>query len=324
MLGFLTRLFRGVTESDRAAVALRRGDTHHAAQHLGQALLSDPDDRKAHELVEALASSAPGYAPDQYASLSTVDGGPLHAGRIALRLALLARNGEYAEAFWLLVQLVVASPQSGREEWISRWSKDPRFAKVDALALLATLKAESEKHRPGGEVFPRLMKLGQATARAHPNCEALSFFLVVELRRMDACASANLAESNHRARPSYETAVPLYGSLLSAGDSEGALRVMREALAFAPHQLGPRLDMADLFLSTARLEEALTEYQHVLRAKPGHPWALPSSCYVRLRLGAQEALAELQHLASSGNERARWLLANGMSQPGGSTQATGH
>lgn len=305
------------TELAHAAAELEAGDVDDALRHLAMALSLDPTHPDARRLLDRALDEAGERALD----LLRIEEGTFF-GVAALRAYVLARRGYPEEALALLFGVVRFRPEVPYLLWAPEWlagdaarsrlrGVTPDEIAGSAVAFLETVSRKDADH-PGirRNLEGTLAAVRRLRAR-HPENERLTFVELLTLRRLGRDREAlDLARRWFATKPSWISAVELANTHREQGNADEAVAYYRRALAFAPGDTSPLLDMGDVLLENRRFDEAGRAYAEVLARQPHDRWAEPSHAFAQYRATGQERWRrELEELAarSADGSRAREL-----------------
>jgi tetratricopeptide (TPR) repeat protein len=316
---------RGVTEHERspdeevevARAAIAARDFEHAVSHLAAAVVSDPTRTEWLALLDVVAESA----PDPLSLLPPSGAEPMYVGHACVRAFLLARQGHYADALTLLVQVAEACPDRPFLDWGVTWLTEPGVVEtVRVPAAVAFLKVCYERHVNADRAVPSLdgvLPIAERLRAAHQDEPDVLLLAASLLRRADRLEEGlAVAREAFDAQPSWATATAVALVHRAQGQVDEALEWYARGLEHDPEDLTARLDMADMLLDRWDLGRAIRLYEEVLRRQPAHPWAAPSAAAARVLLtGREKWKTHLQALCSGdpANERAR-QMAEGLAR----------
>ncbi|MEV7775370.1 hypothetical protein [Kitasatospora sp. NPDC086791] len=274
-----------------ARLAIDSGELGHAAGHLSDAILADPQLPELHEALAELCAAAGGPAAAR--ALFPVDG-EVYLGTVVCRAHVEAAAGDWDAAVGLLASAIQHEPARpwAHAAWLAREDLpglvDPdvvaRAAARAAGALPDPLPAElAEAVRPF-DVFVLAV-----LARHGDHVLLLAMASGLTRRLGDTTRAVELAERAHRAAPGYLPAVMLGNALRADGHPERALAVWEAELArVAPDgddsSSHLAVDVAELYATLGRPTEGLSWLDRVLATEPDHPKAAPA------RYGLRHAL----------------------------------
>ncbi|MER7581683.1 hypothetical protein [Kitasatospora sp. NPDC097691] len=302
-----------------ARLAIDSGELDHAADHLSDAILADPQLPELHEALAELSAAAGGPAAAR--ELFPLDG-EVYLGTVVCRAHVEAAAGDWDAAVGLLASAIQYEPARpwAHTAWLAREDL-PGLVDPDAVAqavaraagaLPDPLPAElAEAVRP----FEAFVQSVLARHGDHALLLAMASGLT---RRLGATAHAvELAERAHRAAPGYLPAVMLGNALRADGHPERALAVWEAELErAAPDRDNSSsylaVDVAELYGALDRPAEGLTWLDRVLATEPDHPKAAPARYGLRHALDGDPAhllgLAD-HHRAHPDHEYAQDVLA---------------
>jgi tetratricopeptide (TPR) repeat protein len=291
------------------------GHLEHAAFHIANALGADPNRPNWLETFDAIiaASSNPRTLFPFDPAGSSYCIGAAHA-------YILAKAGQYADAFDLLLQVIAARPDVAYMEWVIQWLRQPEARQA--------LKTERTSHFLGwlNNKLPELLETNDkeqpTLARLFPFAQALMAVQPPNAMLLSMCASLlrrsgqidealTVAQELCRIAPGSTPYIVLAGVHREKGDFTQALRCFGQALQYDPNNVQIRLDIGDIHLQDLRdLEGAERAYAEAVTRAPQQPWAFPSLLYVRyLRTGQIQWQQQLDGYAAThaDNKRAQML-----------------
>ncbi|WP_331771970.1 hypothetical protein OG948_51320 (plasmid) [Embleya sp. NBC_00888] len=267
-----------------ARLALHDDDLPHAARHLADAMLGNPQLPELHEALAELCAKAGGPAAAR--ELFPLDG-EIYLGTLVCRAYVEAAIGDWDAAVGLIASAIGFDPTT---PWTpAAWPAATEPAQLldpDALAeavsrAIASLPDPmSEEQRSVLRPFEQLVR---SVAARHPDHVLLSVMTSALVRRMgDAVEAVRIAEHAHRIAPGYMPAVMLGNALRADGRPDRALAVWEAQLAreFDTHLA---VDVAELYGATDRPAEGLNRLERVLATEPDHPTAAPARYGLRHR-----------------------------------------
>ena len=172
---------------------------------------------------------------------------------------------------------------------------------------------------------PALKELGRTQAKAHENADALAtlkkalavsapetalrseiYDIITEIYRADQRLPVLVKELEDQ-HPTDFARLALLGALYEeTGDSAKAIETFKRALAINPRQIDLRLRMVRLLQANGDLDEAITEYEGLIRAAPNNPQFVFEECAALLERGdharALRLVAALEARASGDEE----------------------
>ncbi|MGW3041636.1 tetratricopeptide repeat protein [Kitasatospora sp. NPDC001159] len=274
-----------------ARLAIDSGDLAHAADHLSDAILSDPQLPELHEALAELCAAAGGPAAAR--ELFPLDG-EVYLGTVVCRAHVEAAAGDWDNAVGLLASAIQHEPARpwAHAAWLAREDL-PALVDPDAVAQAVARAAGALPDRLPAELadavrpFDRFVQAVLARNGEHALLLAMASGLT---RRLGATARAvELAQRAHRSAPGYLPAVMLGNALRSDGRPEAALAVWEDELAReAPEKDNSSsylaVDVAELYGTLGRPADGLPWLDRVLATAPDHPKAAPA------RFGLRHAL----------------------------------
>ncbi|MFD0408872.1 tetratricopeptide repeat protein [Kitasatospora sp. NPDC127116] len=279
-----------------ARLAIDSGDLAHAADHLGDAILADPQLPELHEALAELCAAAGGPAAAR--ELFPLDG-QVYLGTVACRAHVEAAAGDWDTAVGLLASAVQHEPARpwAHAAWLAREDLpglvDPD-AVAQAVARATGALPDPLPAEPAGAVRPFHDFVQAVLARHEDHVSLLAMASGLTRRLGDTDRAVELADRAHRLAPGYLTAVMLGNALRSAGRPERALAVWEAELArVAPDRDDSSsylaVDVAELYGALGRPAEGLPWLDRVLAAEPDHPKAGPARYGLRHALDGDPA-----------------------------------
>lgn len=301
----------------QAREALAEGDLQQAAHHVAAALGVDPNRREWLQLLDQVIETA--VVPLE---LFPIDETPVYC-TVAAHAYVLARQGSYREAIDLLLQTIHVRPDVAYVNWAIRWLQQAPAGSVDmerlgwfVSSLAQNVPALMSRDEGGKATLDRMAKFIQVVRQSHRPDGRFLAVSVSLLRRLGYRDEAlELAKEAYAGEPGFHTAIAVAVAHETRKELEPALAAYRDALRFQPDDLSVRLSMADLLWAHDKFDEAQKLYDEVLEREPEHPWALPSSHFLRFqRQGAEKHRDQLLTLAEEqpDNDRTQWLARQAM------------
>jgi tetratricopeptide (TPR) repeat protein len=273
-------------------------------------------------LHEERGEQAPARAGYERAlSLQTVQADREQTLRTLMSLALDQKDWDGAKKFHL--DLLKLEPTSlfvrgelGREIF-SRG--EYTRAEVEMKDVVAAAAGDNRA------LAPALKELGRTQAKAHENADALAtlkkalavsapetalrseiYDIITEIYRADQRLPVLVKEIEDQ-HPTDFARLALLGALYEeTGDSGKAIETFKRALAINPRQIDLRLRMVRLLQANGDLDEAIAEYEGLIRAAPNNPQFVFEECAALLERGdharALRLVAELEARASGDEE----------------------
>ncbi|PBC66157.1 hypothetical protein BX265_8482 [Streptomyces sp. TLI_235] len=261
-----------------ARLALDAGDLAHAADHLAEAMVHDPQQPDLHEALAELCAQAGGAAAARaYFPLE----GQVFLGTLVCRAHVEAAAGDWDNAVGLLASAIGFEPSRpwAHTAWLAREDLpdlvDPQAAAQAVPRALGGLPDPlPEEMREAVRPFDTFVR---AAVRRHPHHVMLLALASGLVRRFgDTAEAVRLAERAHELEPGHVAAVMLGNALRAHGDPDRALAVWEAELARDPSDSHLAVDVAELYGATGRPAEGLRWLDRVLAAEPDHPKAGPA------------------------------------------------
>jgi tetratricopeptide (TPR) repeat protein len=297
----------------QARQALAKNDLPRAVFHTARALADEPTDRARLQLLDDILDSA----EDPLSVVPLTDETPFFVA--GARAHAHARQGHYAEAIDLLLQVVQSRPNLEYLEWAVEWLQRPEaLGQADIIRprlflknLIDNLPRLTAKDF-GRATLERIPAFVDTVRVTQPQDTMFLFFSASLLRRTNHREQAlSAAREAFDLDPCYLSAISVAMVHNQRSEPDKALEMYRAALSFQPNDVAVRLDIGDILYDNNRLEEAEAAYAEALRLDPKNSWGLPSYHAVRYqRSGADADLEALKKLAEETpeNQRARELL----------------
>ncbi|MFD8784665.1 hypothetical protein [Kitasatospora sp. NPDC059599] len=274
-----------------ARLAIDSGELDHAADHLSDAILADPQLPELHEALAELCAAAGGPAAAR--ELFPLDG-EVYLGTVVCRAHVEAAAGDWDTAVGLLASAIQHEPARpwAHTAWLAREDL-PGLVDPDAVAQAAARAAAALPDPLPAELAEAVRPFDafvMAVLDRHDEHTLLLAMASGLTRRLGATAHAvELAERAHRAAPGYLPAVMLGNALRADGHPERALAVWEAELArVTPDRDNSSsylaVDVAELYGVLGRPAEGLPWLDRVLATEPDHPKAAPA------RYGLRHAL----------------------------------
>ncbi|SOB82453.1 hypothetical protein [Streptomyces sp. 1331.2] len=302
-----------------ARLAIDSGDLAHAADHLADAILNDPQLPELHEALAELCAAAGGPAAAR--DLFPLDG-EVYLGTVACRAHVEAAAGDWDAAVGLLASAIQYEPARpwAHTVWLAREDL-PGLVDPDAIAQAVARAAGALPDPLPDELADAVRPFDtfvQAVLARHGDHAMLPAMASGLTRRLGATARAvELAERSHRLAPGYLPAVMLGNALRADGRPERALAVWEAELARSGREMDDSgsylaVDVAELYGALGRAAEGLPWLDRVLATEPDHPKAAPARYGLRHALDGDPAhllgLAD-HHRAHPDHQYAQDLLA---------------
>ncbi|MFE9424870.1 tetratricopeptide repeat protein [Kitasatospora sp. NPDC006697] len=260
-----------------ARLALHSDNLSHAAAHLADALLADPQLPAAHEALAQLCARAGG--PAEARALFPLDG-EVYLGTLVCRAHVEAAAGDLENAVGMLASAIRfdhSRPWAG-----AAWLTAPET--VDRLEPDSFAQAVSRVNSGLPDQLPEerrtvlrpFEELTRALAARHPEHVLLLAMASGLVRRLgDTAEAVRLAEQAQRIDAGHLAAVMLGNALRADGRPAQALQVWETELAreFDGYLA---VDVAELYGATGRPAEGLPWLERALATDPAHPKAAPA------------------------------------------------
>ncbi|MFI5644362.1 hypothetical protein [Kitasatospora sp. NPDC051705] len=266
-----------------ARLAIDSGDLAHAADHLADAILSDPQLPELHEALAELCAAAGGPAAAR--ELFPLDG-QVFLGTVVCRAHVEAAAGDWDTAVGLLASAIQYEPARpwAHTAWLAREDL-PSLVDPDAVAQAVARASGGLPDPLPAELVDAVGPFEdfvQAVVDLHGDHALLLAMASGLTRRVGATARAvELAELAHRLAPGYMPSVMLGNALRAHGRPERALAVWEAELArVAPDRDNSSsylaVDVAELYGDLGRPADGLPWLDRVLATEPDHPKAAPA------------------------------------------------
>jgi hypothetical protein len=306
-------------EQDAASArdALAQGDLPHAIHHIGCALAGNPTN---YDWLGVLAQIVQ-RSPDPLGLVPV--GEDTNFVTAATRAYILAMQGKWEEAMELIGQVVVVRPDIPYLNWVEWWVAQPGVLQgfgFDQLAPMivvpaAKLAGNCPPATPQDDPrFANLMaaaRLVHAVRSLHPG-ESFGYFTGSMLsRRLGMFEDGlQLAQRAYELEPSWRSAIGVANTFKDMKRIDDCIAWFRKALSHDPSDVSAHLDIGDTLIKANRMQEAISEYEKVLKKEADHPWATASIHYCKYKLtnDPNERLYLLR-LTEKDNDRAVDLMA---------------
>ncbi|MER7754779.1 hypothetical protein [Kitasatospora sp. NPDC097643] len=266
-----------------ARLAIDSGDLPHAADHLADAILVDPQLPELHEALAELCAAAGG--PVAARELFPLEG-QVYLGTVVCRAHVEAAAGDWDAAVGMLASAIQHEPGKpwAHAAWLAREDL-PALVDPDAVAQAVARAAgalpDPLPAEPAAAVRP-FDAFVQAVVAHHPDHPLLLAMASGLTRRLGTTARAvELAERAQGLAPGYMPSVMLGNALRAHGQPERALAVWEAELARVEpaHDNSSSylaVDVAELYGALGRPADGLPWLDRVLATEPDHPKAAPA------------------------------------------------
>jgi tetratricopeptide (TPR) repeat protein len=280
-----------------ARAALERGDIHHAAGHLAEAIAAAPTRPETHELLSHLAARSGGGL-----ELFPLDA-HTYVGAVVARAHLLAAAGRPEDALPLLA---AATQHTPGVDWADvPWVKDPDLAVrlepgLLARTLMQLCTSVGDPAAPADQAtLAPFLTLTRHAVAAHPGHGLLLGAGSALARRIGEIELAvDWAAEGARVRPSKLAEIWLGYAYRRAGKLGQALAALRRAVTHDPDDLTVYADIAAILAEDGRMDDALRWIDRALERDPEFDCAVHTAHRLRYRndgdLGHLVRLADFQ------------------------------
>ncbi|WP_153462072.1 tetratricopeptide repeat protein [Streptomyces kaniharaensis] len=266
-----------------ARLAIDSGELPHAADHLADAIVGDPQLPELHEALAELCAAVGGPAAAR--ELFPLDG-EVYLGTVVCRAHVEAAAGDWDTAIGLLASAIQYEPVRpwAHAAWLAREDL-PGLVDPDAVAQAVARAAGVLPDPLPAELASAVQPFEdfvQAVVARHPDHPLLLVMASGLTRRLGATARAvELAEHAQRLAPGYMPSVMLGNALRADGRPEQALAVWEAELRrVAPANDNDSsylaVDVAELYGFLGRPADGLPWLERVLATEPDHPKAAPA------------------------------------------------
>ncbi|HTJ46034.1 MAG TPA: tetratricopeptide repeat protein [Kofleriaceae bacterium] len=302
-----------------ARQAFAEGDLAHALLHIGCALAGNP----MHPERMALMNQIVGAITQRPDAMKLIELDDPSVVEIANRSYVLAWMGQWVEALDLVTDAAEMAPHVPYLLWAEWWMQQRGALQamtwdqfkdgilVDLMKISVNCPPNMDKDDP------RLANV-QASARiiglirdVHGNQPFVWIVASGIARRLGQAGEAlAMAEHAYKMAPGWNTATTIARALMDQGKLDDARKWFHKAMDHDKEGIAAYLDCGDMMLDAGRLDDAIAEYERVLKAEPDHEWAVPSLKFAEYKKynDPNRKLALLRMTeAGDGNERAREL-----------------
>jgi len=175
--------------------------------------------------------------------------------------------------------------------------------------------AADDKRRPNVECAARIINL---IRDVHGN-QSFVWFTASMIGRRLGSTEDTLAMAQHafKIEADWRSCIAVANVLRDLKRTDEAAKWFHKAIDYDKEDVSAYLDCGDMFLDAERWDDAIREYERVLKKQPDHEWAVPSIHFANFKkLGdPNRKLAMLRMTeGGDGNERAQ-MLANKLDPP---------
>jgi tetratricopeptide (TPR) repeat protein len=305
-----------------ARQALAQNDLGHALHHIGCALASNPMQQDwmgvLNQVVGAIAQR-----PDPL-SFVQLEGDTSFVDA-ANRSYVLAWMRKWEEALDLITDVAEIRPDIPYLLWAEWWLQQPgaiqamtweQFAGgilVDLAKISSKCPVPMEKDDPRLPNVQCAARIIQLIQNVHGNQSFVWFTASMIGRRLGATEDT-LAMAQHafKLEADWKSCIAVANVLRDLKRTDEAAKWFHKAIDYDKEDVSAHLDCGDMYLDAGRLDDAIKEYERVLKKEPDHEWAVPSSMYAHYlqNRDPNRKLALLRMTeAGDGNDRARALAA---------------
>src|SRR6185437_13510116 len=300
--------------------ALAKGDLGHALHHIGCALASNPMQQEWMGVLNQVVGQI-AQQPDPL-SLVTIEGDTSFIDG-ANRAFVLAWLRKWEEALDLITDVAEVRPDVPYLLWAEWWLTQPgaiesmtwdQFAGgilVDLMKIAASCPPKMDKDDPRYVNVQAAARIIGLIRNVHGNRSFVWIVASVIGRRLGANDDVlAMAQHAYKLEAAWNSATTVANVLRDLGRLDEARQWFHRAMDHDQDAVGAWLDCGDMMLDADRLDDAIAEYQRVLKKEPDHPWAVPSLRYAEYKkLGDPNRKLALLRMTEQGdgNERAQEL-----------------
>ncbi len=305
---------------EQARAALAQNDLGHALHHIGCALASNPMQQEWMGLLNQIVGAI-AQRPDPL-SFVNLDGDTsfIDAANRSYVLAWLRR---WEEALDLITDVAEVRPNIPYLLWAEWWMQQPgaiqamTWEQFSSGVLVDLMKIASRCPTPMEKDDPRLPNI-QAAVRlinlirdVHGQQPFVWIVASILGRRLGSTEDTlAMAQYAYKLEAAWNSATSVANVLRDLGRLDEAAQWFHKAMDHDKEAVGAYMDCGDMYLDAGRLDEAIKEYERVLKVEPDHDYVKPSLLYANYKKfnDPNRKLALLRMTeAGDGNDRAREL-----------------
>src|SRR5262245_18127082 len=265
-----------------ARQALAQNDLGHALHHIGCALASNPMQQEwmgvLNQVVGAVAARADPLALVQLqGDTSFVDA--------ANRSYVLAWLRRWEEALDLITDVAEVRPDIPYLLWAEWWLGQPgaiqamtweQFAGgilVDLAKIAAKCPVPMEKDDPRLANVQAGARIINLIRNVHGDQSFVWFTASMIGRRLGSTEDTlAMAQHAYQLEPAWKNAIAIANVLRDLKRLDEAAKWFKKSRDHDADDVSSHLDCGDMYLDTGRLDDAIAEYERVLKKQPDHEW----------------------------------------------------
>jgi tetratricopeptide (TPR) repeat protein len=312
----------GSPEADvaQARDALAKGDLGHALHHIGCALTANPMNQDWMGVLNQVVGQI-AQRPDPL-SFVKLEGDTSFVDA-ANRSYVLAWLRKWEEALDLITDVAEVRPDIPYLLWAEWWLTQPGALQamtweqfrdgilVDLMKISSRcppMMKKEDKRYPNVQAAARIIGLIRNVHGQQPFVWIVASIIGRRLGTLDE--ALQMAQHAYQLAPAWNAATSIANVLRDQGKLDEARKWFHKAMDHDKEAVGAYLDCGDMMLDAGRLDDAIAEYQKVLKVEPEHDWAVPSLKYAEYKK-FNDPLRKLALLrmteAGDGNGRAQEL-----------------
>jgi tetratricopeptide (TPR) repeat protein len=305
----------GDDDLDMARISIAARDFTHAGEHLGYAIAANPTDPEIFRIIDIAIREA----GEQAADLLAPQNQSMFIGTVALRAYALMKIGQFQEASYLLIQIILSAPNPIYGEWYVQWMHNPAFAQaIDIPNIVGAFIEWNQRYTGTYIISPDIrnhieciLPTLQSIIEQYSDNSFFLFLYSVLLRK-----SGHFHEALEIAQQSAEdpgkllivAAAMAYQGLEMFDD---AIALYQQGLPHVPENADKMNDIGELFYKKGDLAQSLYWYEESLRVDPKDPFHIAKirSLYLRAVLYPDQGGYEKLELLSRKDEKARFYFS---------------
>ncbi|MCE9575568.1 MAG: tetratricopeptide repeat protein [Deltaproteobacteria bacterium] len=310
-----------------ARQAFASGDLKHALHHVGCALTSNPMHQEYMGLLNQIVGTI--CARPDAMQLTELEEGPNFVDA-AMRSYVLAWMRNWEEALDLITDVAVVRPDIPWLLWAEWWLSQPgvvasiTWDEFASGTLVDLAKITQRCPTPMEKDDPRLTNV-QAAARIIDSIrgvygnQGFVWFTAVMIGRRLGSTEQTLEMAQHAFKLDGKSmsAVSVANVLRDLKRTDEAAKWFHKAADIDKEDVSAFLDCGDMYIDAQRWDDAIAEYDKVLKRSPDHTWATPSRyyCYFKKSGDIKAKLALLRETERGDDTQRARELAQSIDPP---------